>query len=237
MAMKKLLFFFTIIFTSIIASAQDGGILNHTWFLRELENNGTVYEAPSNSEIDEIEMRLIFDVDIFYFQTSICSSVNCNAFPSSVDGYRLFNYILQEEVCMISENQEFQELYFRFFAEDNLPDLKFTYAIEEINSGTRELILTNQTGNTVTYRRNVLATEEFENISFTIYPNPTSETLYIQNLAAPIDSYAILDVTGKIILQGKLANETINVSGLQSGIYFLEISSEGKQVVKKFVKK
>jgi hypothetical protein len=62
-----------------------------------------------------------------------------------------------------------------------------------------------------------------------IYPNPIENQInIIQNSNKTLDVF-IFDVTGKLILQSK-ANytyNTINVSGLGSGIYFLQICSNG----------
>ena len=62
-----------------------------------------------------------------------------------------------------------------------------------------------------------------------VYPNPIDDQInIIQNSNQALDVF-IFDVTGKLILQYK-ANDTsnvVNVSRLVSGIYFLQICSDG----------
>jgi Leucine-rich repeat (LRR) protein len=66
------------------------------------------------------------------------------------------------------------------------------------------------------------------------YPNPTSGQLIIVHRLLKTDSYSIYNVTGQMVMQGKLQEETtaINVHTLSSGIYYLRISDE----VVKFIK-
>ena len=62
-----------------------------------------------------------------------------------------------------------------------------------------------------------------------IYPNPIENQInIIQNSNKTLDVF-IFDVTGKLILQSEAnyISNTINVSGLGSGIYFLQICSNG----------
>lgn len=72
-----------------------------------------------------------------------------------------------------------------------------------------------------------------KNIS--IYPNPASGTLFIKTPQAI--SYTVCDVVGKTILSGNangLAN--IDVSSLSKGLYFIRITANGQQAVKRFIK-
>lgn len=69
-----------------------------------------------------------------------------------------------------------------------------------------------------------------------IYPNPTKEKLQIE-ISTKVISISVLDVNGRLVLSSNNRNNTINVSGLQSGIYFLDvITEEGLLLHSKFVK-
>jgi hypothetical protein len=70
-----------------------------------------------------------------------------------------------------------------------------------------------------------------------IYPNPTNDFVNIK-ANSTINSVEIYDVQGRII-QKKITNvenETIDVSGLTNGIYFMMIKTEKGQKVEKLVK-
>lgn len=106
----------------------------------------------------------------------------------------------------------------------------------------------------ITARRNALATELAaytcvvginENSKtrdhITIYPNPAINILKInyfkQNMALPLE-YSIADCLGKIILSGTTeANKDIDVSKLETGMYFLMVQDKEKNLYQdKFVK-
>ena len=72
----------------------------------------------------------------------------------------------------------------------------------------------------------------------TIYPNPVGDILTITS-QAQIDQYRIYDVTGSLISEGKLENSPgqIDVSNLNSGMYFIELNSENRSATRKFIKK
>jgi len=79
------------------------------------------------------------------------------------------------------------------------------------------------------------STENQPQKEFMIYPNPTSDRLYIKNHsnnAAPT-TYSLRSVMGVIVQSGTLrpTDNPIDVSGLSSGIYLLQIG-ENQQTVK-----
>ena len=79
-----------------------------------------------------------------------------------------------------------------------------------------------------------LAVNEFDSNSFSVYPNPVSTTLTIHGTAnATIESIEIIDVNGKKLISKKGVN-TIDVSQLSAGIYFLKVN---KNKAIKFIKK
>jgi hypothetical protein len=73
-------------------------------------------------------------------------------------------------------------------------------------------------------------------LSFKIYPNPASNVLNINHSYNEV-TYTLFTIDGKIIKSGSLDNKQINISDLQSGIYLLQLTSEGKSETKKIVKK
>ena len=82
---------------------------------------------------------------------------------------------------------------------------------------------------------------ETENSSVTIYPNPTTGELTIDNGQLRIDNVEVFDVYGRKLSSNHLITSSphhlINISHLHSGIYFVKITTEAGEVVKKVVKK
>jgi len=76
-----------------------------------------------------------------------------------------------------------------------------------------------------------------ENIK--IHPNPTTGELTIDNGQLTITGVEIFDVLGKkqfSIVNSQLSIETIDISHLHSGIYFVKITTDAGIVVKKIIK-
>lgn len=76
-------------------------------------------------------------------------------------------------------------------------------------------------------------------ISVSVVPNPFTDYIQIQfENASKLFNYTIINFLGTKIAQGILQNQNvINLSGLASGVYLLEIEYDGKKTVKKIIKR
>lgn len=72
--------------------------------------------------------------------------------------------------------------------------------------------------------------------SLSIYPNPASSLITIDNTELTIESISIIDVTGKTIKSIVPTNNTFDVSNLVNGIYFLQVQTKEGLISKKFIK-
>lgn len=70
-----------------------------------------------------------------------------------------------------------------------------------------------------------------------VYPNPVKNILCIQGEFSKDTFYAIHDMTGKKVLEGKCTGpiSTLYINELESGMYFLVLSG-GEECTKKFIK-
>jgi Secretion system C-terminal sorting domain len=76
-----------------------------------------------------------------------------------------------------------------------------------------------------------------QNNIFTIYPNPTSNKLFVDYNTQESYDYEIFDLKGKIILKGQLNNsKSINLDELQKGFYFIKIVSQDVVKIQKIIK-
>jgi len=65
--------------------------------------------------------------------------------------------------------------------------------------------------------------------SIKAYPNPVKELLYIETGNYEIESVQIRDITGRILISS--GNNSVHVSTLPKGIYFLEVKTKNSQKV------
>ena len=84
-----------------------------------------------------------------------------------------------------------------------------------------------------------LASDAFELTNIAIYPNPSNGIYTLSYGDVTIKNIEIFDVTGKIIYQqNQLSNQaTIDITNASAGVYFVKISTESQQVVKRIIKK
>jgi hypothetical protein len=78
----------------------------------------------------------------------------------------------------------------------------------------------------------------FDAKSFTVYPNPTTDVLKIQSNET-VNSVAVYSLLGKqvMFLKGdQISNNSVNVSNLTKGVYFITIEANGKNEKLKFIK-
>lgn len=64
--------------------------------------------------------------------------------------------------------------------------------------------------------------------SFGLYPNPSSEKLYVSGLRNKHAAFRIFDLSGRIVLEGHLvAGSPLDISGLVPGMYIFTATGEG----------
>lgn len=107
------------------------------------------------------------------------------------------------------------------------PDIVYTATVTDINSGCShsESISVNP----------FATTKEFDNIAYSMYPNPTSDFVHLAFPSYGEYQITLFDASGKVVFQKEAIQATdvsLNVSTLNSGTYIVEVR-EGKSMRKK----
>jgi len=85
----------------------------------------------------------------------------------------------------------------------------------------------------VNFNNSVLSFNDVDNIEFFIYPNPALEVITIEGLV--VKDVIIYYIDGKEVL--KISNQnSIDVSSLSKGVYFIKVSDGVNSSTKKFIK-
>lgn len=76
-----------------------------------------------------------------------------------------------------------------------------------------------------------------ENADFSISPNPATDYILLTFPDAVSAKLRMLDVNGKVVLSGNITGdrERLNIEGLESGLYFVEIQNANARQVSKVV--
>ena len=82
-----------------------------------------------------------------------------------------------------------------------------------------------------------LSTQDFNLSIPTVFPNPGSDIINLNNVnLSGMESLIITDNLGKIVLKQNSNIETINISSLQNGVYYINVISEKDEYKLKFIK-
>jgi hypothetical protein len=75
-------------------------------------------------------------------------------------------------------------------------------------------------------------------VSLLVYPNPATDVLYLSSSQfINRQNATVFDLSGKVVLESALINDQINISNLNSGVYFLRLVLESGEILnQKFVK-
>ena len=140
------------------------------------------------------------------------------------------------------------KLYVRL--KDNTQTVYNVSDVQKLTFPSGNLVITPYVGNVIQTPLADLRFVAFQNFpvsvvetlratSLQVYPNPVISDLYfsISDAQFPVEQINIYDITGRKILNAQLPTfNTINVSSLKAGLYFLEIYSGKEKVMRKFVK-
>lgn len=73
-------------------------------------------------------------------------------------------------------------------------------------------------------------------LAVSVYPNPTTDFVFVNAPDGSTLDYSILNSAGAVISNGALITNKISVSGLSSGVYFLQLNAEnGRSITKKLI--
>jgi len=92
---------------------------------------------------------------------------------------------------------------------------------------------------TIITAKNAIGIDELKNTNgLSFYPNPAKDFIVVKSEKIKISEIAIYDIKGKLIKQYNFHNfssETIDISELEAGVYFIEIN-KNKDLKNKFIK-
>lgn len=83
-----------------------------------------------------------------------------------------------------------------------------------------------------------LSADDFNSTSFSVFPNPTKDIVNIKT-SLTIDTVIVYDLSGKQVksIDGQnLRNNSMDISQLKNGVYFLEVTAKNKSQTIKIIK-
>ena len=238
----------TIVFLFIITmNAQVGPILDHTWTIEKIVTEDETIMADLNEfgEYDQFDLSDEFnngDLTFYYYFLPACESHI--AFLDNEQSF--YNEILG--CTLSSDSSDIGDYYNNVFIQDSEEVTlnnevmtnaygPFTYAFR-YEGDIIYLDITNTEGDVATFWASTLSNNSFDKTQFSLYPNPITNELYIENEEIDIQQIKIYNLSGKQVLRVDYQNnQPIDVSNLAKGMYLVKIKTENGSVTKKFIKK
>ncbi len=190
------------------------------------------------SEIDPpINPYLTVNNDLSFEGFGACNSFSGNfEYQVNQDKLRPINYTQTTETCEHQIWNDFEFYYFDFFAiEDDYWYTIFT----DSSDGLQHMLYTNNPFGLVLefIAGDPLSIAENNSENLKLHPNPVLDQLFISSQKSSIKTMAVFSTSGQKIFEIDGNSNSIDVSSLSKGMYFLEINSEEGKSVQKFIKK
>jgi hypothetical protein len=230
--MKKLLLLFTIL-VNAQSMAQDPAVFG-TWDLYRIEikfSSGVMI-----SDIDPpISPTLTISENLEFEGFGACNTFSGSFIYINNDRFEPMNYLETTEDCDTNFHDAIEDEYFGYFS---LPSPPYLFYNEFTGSdGLSHLILSRGApGFQLEFIRSELSVNAVKEVNFTIHPNPVSETLFITSEKNTIESISIYSITGQHLLNTKVESNSVDVSHLADGLYFMEVTSAKGKRIQQFIK-
>lgn len=200
------------------------------WFLHYLVIDSNQVNNPS-SEVPTIEFYStpFSNGTLGFFGFAICTGYGGDYHYNPQQTLDM-DYLVttQGNPCDTVEENLFESDYFNFVLGTD-DSTEFDYKIIGTGDNTTLVVTNLSNGNQAVYGRQALSVDDntFGSSKISLNNNPVANTLKFsttQDLAN--SNYEIYSITGKLIVNGYLKSNTIDVSSLNSGLYFLKVSNE-----------
>ncbi len=232
--MKKItLVLFGILIGFHSSSQTPNPELFDTWYLYKIEikfSNGLLI-----SEVDPpISPWLTINKSLEFNGFGACNEFwgNFEYIPAT-DRLDPINYDETLLDCETEFHDAIEDEYFGYF---KWPGSLYYYFYTDTDGLVHLLLSKGSPGFELNFVNEQLSLTNFSNTEIKIFPNPVSKKLYLISENHLIDNIVIYSATGKKVLEAIKFENSIDVSTLSKGMYFLEIESTEGRSVRKFIK-
>jgi len=234
--MKKILLSVVIVLTFPAGYAQPTDLGDPDWYIDYIVLDGITHESPINVMGGPIVPNIVFEETIAYaivdpesdsFFSDITYDVNDPEFT-------FINPAITLPGC--KQYCDFASKYFQLLFGDG-ENVLFAYEILITDSGELYLTITDEVGNYAFYQDTpIFGVNDLVQSKSIVYPNPVSDVLFISSEKITIEYLSVFSISGKLVLEQRNIDNSIDVSELPQGMYFLKLTSEYGKAVQKFIK-
>lgn len=218
--------------TSVNAQDPDPDLYDQTWYLYEID-----YENGDHINVEnwypEYTPYVIIDESLNFNGMGLC-----NFFDGTLEYVSSFFTVVASNVTTNNCNDpyNYEEAFIGPFGYIG-GNFGFVEIIDD-SDGFQTMKYITGPFTDYTYRNTpILATDDFKKNVFSLYPNPTKGVLNFYCENETLESVSIFSVTGTKVLQLSIdSSNSINLSSLNKGLYFVEITYSEVKEVNKIIK-
>ena len=214
--------------TNYSATICQGETYTDTYFTN-LTQSGIYYDTLQNVNgyCDNIVCLTLTVIDIS-IPTNVIITQSTNSFIITWQGNGAPFHLYRNNILLTL-------LGSTYYTDNNLKDgATYCYKIKAINGKCES-----DFSDTVcqTYNHTGIEQLQIMNSGLRIYPNPTNSRLNIENGQFKIENIEIYDIYGRNIVNCQLSmDNSIDISHLTAGMYFIKIKTEQGTVIQKIIK-
>lgn len=232
--MKKLLLLLIVGFISLNAFGQDPDPdLFQTWYLHQIEFD--LGDTMFVSDITPgISPTLTVSETLEFNGFGACNDFSGNFSYEIVDGEEMItpsNYNDTGLTCAFQSHNDFENQYFGYF--DSGLGIPLRLYVDPTT-----LHLEIAPGFILKFKDTpvVLEIGETQKPEIQIFPNPVSETLFVNSKNVVIQDISIYNSMGQKVLEPTVVDNSMDISVLQKGIYFIVLTLDNERTFQKFIK-
>ena len=153
------------------------------------------------------------------------------------DSYTITGNVIDLTVCFWF-NMTLPVLYFNHdFLIPVAPVGEYTINIHIMMSQSTEVCDNFSNPANATVQFSFMSNEKFvDEDAVLLYPNPSTGLLYLNGVDATVNALEVFDVSGKSVRsENKFTSNSLDLSGLQEGIYFIKLQTDQGLLNKKIV--
>lgn len=209
-----------------------------TYYLQRLIIDDVDINVPADQPFfnPSISFEQTFDPSVAIFSGNTgCTNFNgTNTFVSNERVVTITDTTIGGDSCQNQVQTDYEALY-RDFLFGNVPQT-FSYLFVEPSEGA--IFYLSRDGNYAVYGESPvnLNIPEFIAFDISITPNPATDRVTFQTEIS-VDQLQLYNVLGNRILSQKNQTNTIDISSLSAGVYFVEVVSSQQRSIQKLIKK
>ncbi|WP_203295355.1 T9SS type A sorting domain-containing protein [Luteirhabdus pelagi] len=237
--MKQLYLLVLLLSFGSIALGQNGAIYNQ-WYLisyEDSEGNSTAVGSISPGIIPSLWIQGdTEDNSILLFEgTAACNPYNgAFQYDDSTDTLVFQSLSIDSQPCEAESHTTFENEYFAILSLEGQIQYGIIYDAED---SIEDLELYYDNGAILRFSENPPLSNDDPSISvFTLYPNPATDIVYINLKVETPVKVSIYTTLGRQVVAPTNSRQ-LDISHLSSGMYLVEVVSDGQKSVKKFIKK